>query len=212
MPADELLRRAAASPNDFGVQLMVGAALVAQNNLDAAIAPLEKARMLFPEYGGDNSSYALLADIYTKKGDDRKAADMLTKWVTLTETNYKGLLQLATLLEKLADLKGAADAVDRAMYINPFDIALHKHLADLYRAVGTPQQVVRERMAVVALGPVDKADALTQLAQAHYDAGDATKARTTILRALEEAPNYEKAQTLLLTIYEARNKGGERKP
>ena len=87
-----------------------------------------------------------------------------------------------------------------------------RSLADLYRAVGTKEQVVRERMAVVALGPVDKADALYQLAQAHFDAGDMAKARTTVLRALEEAPNYEKSQTLLLTIYEARNKSGERKP
>jgi hypothetical protein len=32
------------------------------------------------------------------------------------------------------------------------------------------------------------------------------------LRALEEAPNYEKAQTLLLTLYDARTQGGVRKP
>jgi len=212
MPAQELLRRAAAAPGDFGVQLMVGAALAAQGNLDAAIAPLEKARSLFPEYGGGDSPSARLADIYAKKGEDRKAADMLAKWVTLTETNYKGLLELATLLEKLGDLRGAAEAVDRAMYVNPFDIALHQHLADLYKAVGSPKQVVRERMAVVALAPVDKADALYQLALAHHEAGDAARARTAVLRALEEAPNFERAQTLLLTLYEARNRSGERTP
>jgi hypothetical protein len=34
-----------------------------------------------------------------------------------------------------------------------------------------------------------------------------------VLRALEEAPNYEKAQTLLLTLYDARaRQSGEKKP
>ena len=65
----------------------------------------------------------------------------------------------------------------------------------------------------VALGPVDKADALYQLALAQHEAGEDAQARKSILRALEEAPNYEKAQTLLLTIYDARTKqAGEKRP
>ena len=36
-------------------------------------------------------------------------------------------------------------------------------------------------------------------------------ARTSVLRALEEAPNYEKAQTLLLTLYDARDPTAEGK-
>jgi cellulose synthase operon protein C len=99
------------------------------------------------------------------------------------------------------------------MFINPFDPASHQRLAELGRAAGDKQLVVRERAAVVALGPVDKADALYQLAEAQHDAGDDVHARTTGLRALEEAPNYEKAQTLLLTLYDARvRQSGEKKP
>ena len=57
---------------------------------------LEKARAIFPEYGGDDSPYALLATRYEKKGDQRKQADVLAKWTSLTETNAKALVQLAT--------------------------------------------------------------------------------------------------------------------
>jgi Tfp pilus assembly protein PilF len=99
------------------------------------------------------------------------------------------------------------------MFINPFDAATHQRLAELARTAGDKQLAVRERAAIVALGPVDKADALYQLARAQHDAGDDVHARTSVLRALEEAPNYEKAQTLLLTLYEARVKQtGEKKP
>ena len=44
-----------------------------------------------------------------------------------------------------------------------------------------------------------------QLALAQHEAGDVCSARTSVLRALEEAPNFEKAQTLLLTLYDARD-------
>jgi tetratricopeptide (TPR) repeat protein len=219
MPLEELLSRAKASPNDFGTQLLVGAALLAQEHVDEAIAPLEKARTLFPQYGGPASAYTLLARAYRRQGNDAQAATMLRASADLAEvtspagndsTSYKSLLELAELLEKRGDLAGAADAIDRAMYANPFDIALHQHLADLYRAID-PKKAVRERAAVVALAPVDRVEALYQLALAYHEAGDDAHARTSVLRALEDAPNYEKAQTLLLTLYETRT-GAGRKP
>ena len=57
-----------------------------------------------------------------------------------------------------------------------------------------------ERQAVVALKPVDRAEALYQLALAHFEAGDRTAPRREVLRALEQAPSYQKAQELLLRI------------
>jgi tetratricopeptide (TPR) repeat protein len=204
---------AKSSPNDFGVQLVAGETMLEHNEVDKAIPILEHASTLFPEYGGDDSPYALLATAYAKKNDDRHEADALTKLTSLTETNSKALTRLSEVLEKLGDAKGAAEALDRVMFINPFDAATHQRLAELARTAGDKQLAVRERAAIVALGPVDKADALYQLAQAQHDAGDDVHARTSVLRALEEAPNYEKAQTLLLTLYEARVKQtGERKP
>jgi tetratricopeptide (TPR) repeat protein len=211
MSVEQVQQAVAKAPNDFGVQLLGGMALLAHDKVDEAIPVLEKARSMFPEYGGADSPYALLAAAYEKKGDKRKQADMLLQWTSLTETNFKALTELSDLLQSLGDSKGAADALDRAMFINPFDMAMHVRLAELARAAGDKQRTVRERAAIVALGPVDKADALYQLAQAQHDAGDDVHARTTVLRALEEAPNYEKAQTLLLTLYDARVRpnGGE---
>jgi tetratricopeptide (TPR) repeat protein len=196
-------------PNDFGVQLLAGAGLLGHNEVDKAIPLLEKARSMFPEYGGDDSPYALLSTAYEKKGDQRKQADVLTRWMMLTETNTKALMKLADLLQALGDARGAADALDRAMFVNPFDLATHVRLAELSRAAGDKRLVVRERTAIVALGPVDRADALYQLALAQHDAGDDAQARKSVLRALEEAPNYERAQTLLLALVDAR---AERKP
>jgi tetratricopeptide (TPR) repeat protein len=212
-PVESAVAMAATSPNDFGVQLFTGEVLITHNDLDRAIPYVERAREIFPEYGGDDSPYAVLAMLYQKKGDQRKEADALVKWTSLTETNLKALERLATLLEQLGDAKGAADALDRAMFVNPFDVGMHQKLAELSRAAGDKQRTVRERAAIVALGPVDKAAALYELALAQHEAGDDAHARTSVLRSLEEAPNFEKAQTLLLTLYDARTKqAGEKRP
>ena len=211
-PIDAVLAMAAKSPTDFGIQLYTGEALIEHNQFDEAVPYLEKARDLFPEYGGDDSPYAILAILYEKKGDKQKEADALAKWTSLSETNIKALQKLAELREQLGDSKGAAEALDRAMFVNPFDVAMHQKLAELARAAGDKALTVRERAAIVALGPVDKADALYQLAMAQHEAGDDVHARKNVLRSLEEAPNFEKAQTLLLTLYEARTQQPAKPP
>jgi Tfp pilus assembly protein PilF len=56
----------------------------------------------------------------------------------------------------------------------------------------------------VALNPVDRAEAFYQLAVAYRDAGAPADARRSVLRALEEAPHFERAQELLLALRDAR--------
>ena len=53
---------------------------------------------------------------------------------------------------------------------------------------------------MVALGPVDRAQAQYELARAYLAAGDRTNARSAILRALEIAPSFDAALDLLLEI------------
>ena len=178
--------------------------------LDAARPMFEIAQTAFPQYAGDDSPTAFLAQIYTKKGDTAHAAEELKRLTASNEANYGAQLALADALQKLGDAKGAAGALAAALYINPFELPVHQRLAELAKASGDAQLVVRERRAVVALSPVDKPEALYQLAVAYRDAGDVTAARHTVLRALEDAPNFQKAQTLLLAIHQERSAGGKK--
>ena len=177
--------------------------------LDAARPMFETAQAAFPQYGGDDSPTSFLAQIYTKKGDTPHAVEQLKRLTASNETNYPAQLALADALQKQGDAKGAAAALAAALYINPFELPVHQRLAELAKAAGDAQMVVRERRAVVALAPVDRPEALYQLAVAYRDAGDIKAARHTVLRALEDAPNFEKAQTLLLAIHQERNAGGK---
>jgi tetratricopeptide (TPR) repeat protein len=86
------------------------------------------------------------------------------------------------------------------MYIHPYDAAVHDRMARLYTATGKHAKAVRERHAIVALKPVNRADALYRLAAALFAAGDRAEARRQVLRSLEIAPNYAEAQQLLLRL------------
>jgi len=86
------------------------------------------------------------------------------------------------------------------MYIYPYDLELHQDLASYQTDLGNWEAVARERRALLALDPVDKAEAYYQLAWAYARAGNRSSAREQILYALEIAPNYYRAQELLLAL------------
>ena len=109
----------------------------------------------------------------------------------------------AELLEDLGRSFEAANVLNKAVLVWPYEMDLHERLAELNTTVGNHPEAVREREAVVALGPVDRAEALYLLALAQQDNGDSQSARRSVLRAVEIAPNYESALELLLTLQEA---------
>ena len=164
----------------------------------------ERAHALIPAYGGEDSPAARLAALYRDRHDDVRAAEMLKVVVAADESAYQANTDLAALLLAQRDTSGAMDAMERAVYINPFLADLHGALASLAAARGDHVRRVREREALVALDPVDRAEALYQLALAHRDAGDLVKAKSAVLRALEDAPNFGKAQDLLLALVDGR--------
>jgi tetratricopeptide (TPR) repeat protein len=184
--------------------MLAATTLAKAGDADAAIPLLERARDLFPEYGGGDGPYAGLAQLYAAKGDSAKAADALAQYVLHNETDYDAHLELARLRTAAGDKKGAADALDRSIYINPFNVAVHGQLAALFQELGDKAGALRERRAVVALAPADKAEAFYQLALAYHDAGDDASARKAVVHSLEEAPNYVKAQDLLLKIVDGK--------
>jgi tetratricopeptide (TPR) repeat protein len=114
-------------------------------------------------------------------------------------------MELAALNDSLGQRQAAADALNRAMYVYPLEMGAHRRLAELSAELGDWQRAIRERRAVVALGPVDRAESLYQLARAYFSARDLDQARRSVLRALEIAPGFEEAQELLLEIHDARS-------
>ena len=197
-----------ASPDAGAVQLggpFIDALRAAQAALAAgdpagAIRDASRARDMFPEFAGADGPYMVLFRAHVSAGDTAAAIGALRAHVVRRESDYDTHIELADLLEAAGDAAGAVDMLERAMYIHPYDAAVHDRMAALYAATGQHTKAVRERRAILALNPVNRAEALYRLAAALLEAGDSGQARREVLRALEIAPNFEQAQELLLRL------------
>ena len=144
------------------------------------------------------------AKVLADSGRGEQASGLLWAAVYQDETSLPAHLALAALLERQGDTRKTAEMLERSLYIDPFEMAVHMKLASLFSALGERAKAIRERRAVVAMGPVDRAEAWFALATAQMEAGDAAGAKVSVIRALEEAPNFAKAQELLLTLVDGR--------
>ncbi len=203
---DELAQRASAEPGNFLAQLSQGRLLFAEEKHDEALPYFERARDLFPGYAGQDTPYWYVALIHKAKGNTGKAVAALQQLIDINANHYQAHVELATLREEIGDATGAAAALNGVMYIYPFEMSLHSRLAELYGNLGQHNEGVRERLAVVALEPVDRAEARYRLARAYADADSLRDARREVLRALEIAPGFEDAQVLLLEIRDRLNR------
>jgi Tfp pilus assembly protein PilF len=174
--------------------------LYEQGNLELAELFLQRAQQLFPEYAGEDSSYWLLTGLYLQQEDYGQAEAQLDQLIAINAEHYPAQLELAQLRVKRGDIAAAAAALEGAIYIYPYDLELHLDLASYHTSLGNWERVARARRALLALDPVDKAEAHYQLAFAYERAGNRSSAREQILYALEIAPNFQRAQELLLSL------------
>ena len=183
----------------------LGRAMLKAGQFDSARVVLARAERLFPEDGSSDAAAWYLAQATYALGDFAAAAVELARVTARDETATEANRREAEVREKLGDIPGAMAALDRLLWIEPYNAATHTRLADLAERAGGWPRMVLERRAVLALGPTDRLEARYQLARALAKAGDREGARREVLQVLEQAPGFEKAQVLLL---ELRNGGG----
>ena len=180
------------------LKLLVGTGATGDN--PKAIAAAEAVIKMYPEYVGDANAYEFLASAQLSKGDKSGAAATLTEYMKLGGESPEALKKLASLQEELGRPAEAAATLNELNFIYPEDEELHRRLGALWLAQGNKQGAVREYSAVLAMHPLDKAQAEFDLAQAYMAAGDKGKAEESVLASLEAAPGFRPAQKLLLEI------------
>ncbi|NCF29034.1 MAG: tetratricopeptide repeat protein [Gammaproteobacteria bacterium] len=185
---------------DYQVQMNAAAAAWNKQDMVRAETYLLRALELFPEYAGADSAYWYLAEIYRQRKDLEKASQQLTRMVAINADHYQAHVLLGGMLETLGKKQRAAEILARSIYIYPYNPPLHEELAALYEDMHNWPLAVRARESVLALAPVDMAEAHYRLANAHARAGDKRAARYQVLRALELAPSYPQALELLLEL------------
>jgi tetratricopeptide (TPR) repeat protein len=195
-----IVARLAANQNDFFAHLSLGVIYKKEGDLEHAIEEFRRASALFPFYGGSGNPYIELADIYKSRGQKQEEAAQLEALSRVDETQVEPLKRLAALRLAMGDKAAALDALRASFYVYPLDPALHKIAGDVYLEQGRAPDAINEFNAVLGMKPADAAGAHYDLARAMLAAGNRADARREVLRALEIAPDFEKAQELLLKI------------
>jgi cellulose synthase operon protein C len=197
-----------ANPKSFPVQMALGRALRKDGQIDEAMQAFERAAALVPTAAGRESPHAEMAAIALDKKDNARAIAELTALVGVDFNNIEAARKLVGLLRQdgAEDPAKLTPVYQRIAAIDPFDPEAHTALGRFALQRNDADAASREFRAVIALGPVDRAAAYTDLAESYFKAGKRAEAKKQTLAALEIAPNYERAQDLLLKIVG----GGER--
>jgi tetratricopeptide (TPR) repeat protein len=184
----------------FSLRLRAGHLLRDEGDLEGAILNFRRAAELFPNYAGEGNPYEALSDIYDRKGDAAAAADALESLLKYDESNIKALGRLAELRLKQGDRMRALEALRLGFYVAPFEATAHARAGELYLETKDAANALTEFQSALALRPPNEAEAHYNVARAFHALGRTAEAKHSVLRALEAAPSYEKAQELLLTI------------
>jgi cellulose synthase operon protein C len=197
---EELAKRAQDNTGDFGLNLRAGTALYAAGDADKAIPFLKRSIELFPYQSEKGSAYEALAEIYEKRGDKAAQAETLDALVKVDENNYQAVKKLAELKLEAGDKARSLELLKMSFYINPFEHSAHTMMGSLLLEQNQNEQAVREFQVALAANPPNVAEAQYNLARAYFASGKTREARRSVLRSLETAPSFDKAQELLLKI------------
>jgi len=196
---EEVLKQLA-TQETFALHMRAADMLAADGDTTGTITHYARAIELFPYVTERGNPYELLAKLFEQKGDTAQAAATLDKLVAIDENNVAALNKIVELRLKLGEPQKAIDALVASFYISPFDYKLHTRAGELSVALKNYSQALAEFQAALALQPPNIAEANYNLASAYHALGRQPEAKRAVLRALEAAPRYEKAQELLLRI------------
>jgi Flp pilus assembly protein TadD len=195
-----LTDRAMEEPLDVATRIALGRVLLEDGRPDEAERWLVEARDLFPRNPDPRGPNRMLAAIYAEQENPVAEMGALEAHLANYADDYEANMRLAELREEAGDPAGAADAMQNALLVYPFEIPVHERLAAIYEQLGGGPEEVRERRVILDLAPVDRAGAYYELAAAQLRAGETDGARASVLSALELAPRFPEAQDLLIEI------------
>jgi tetratricopeptide (TPR) repeat protein len=164
------------------------------------VAAAERANFIYPDYVEVDSPYIAMARGYARLEDSEN--EFLTLQTFWQKGGYapRALMALADRYLERGRQQEALRVLNDVTWADPFMEELHVKLGDLHLALGEAQLALEEYEILLALDPVDKADANLKIATAYRALDNPEKALEYLMTALDIAPQYRPAQMLLLEM------------
>jgi cellulose synthase operon protein C len=183
---------------DFQAYLQLGIVLFKEESFFEAKQYLNQAYELLPSYTGYPSPPLVLSQIYEQEGNREAQLQQLELLLQNLQHDYASAIILAEAALEESNFERAEYYIDRAIQVDPYRADVHQLKASYAETIGDSQLAVTEYEVLLKLEINDPAEAQTNLAQAYLNNGQALQAKENILRALETAPSYQRAQRILL--------------
>jgi tetratricopeptide (TPR) repeat protein len=190
----------AKNPDDFFANLQMGLLLHDEKAHKEAEPYLKKAERLFPAFTEPGNPYQALGETYLEQNRESEALAEYLGWARFDENALLPLTRAAEIYEKRKDWASAEKELELSIFINPYDADVLTRLGEAATRSGAWPDAVSAYQALVGLNTTRPADAHYDLARALVGAGRRQEARKEVLRALEIAPTFVKAQELLLKL------------
>jgi tetratricopeptide (TPR) repeat protein len=155
---------------------------------------------VYPDYVEVDSPYIAMARAYARLEDKENEFKTLETFWQRGGYAPRALLTLADRYLEREQQNEAREVLRDVLWSNPFSEDVHAKLGDVYLAQANPQQALDEYLVLLALDPLDKADANLKIATAYKALNDLEKTMEYLMTALDIAPQYRPAQMLLLEM------------
>jgi cellulose synthase operon protein C len=202
---DLLIRQLEKNPDDFRANLRLGSLLRKEGANAEAEKYLRKAQQLFPQYVEAGSPYEILSRMYLESKREEDALAQLKAWSLLDGNAIEPLKQSAQIYLERKNWEAAIDALNLSVFIDPYDTELQRKLGDAAMESGKWLMALTAYATLAGSNSADPAGAHYDLARALLASGKKQEAKREVLRSLEIAPSYRKAQELLLRISRGSN-------
>ena len=183
---------------DFQAYLQLGIVLFKEESFFEAKQYLNQAYELLPSYTGYPSPPLVLSQIYEQEGNREAQLQQLELLLQNLQHDYASAIILAEAALEENNFERAEYYIDRAIQVDPYRADVHQLKASYAETIGDSQLAVTEYEVLLKLEINDPAEAQTNLAEAYLNNGQDLQAKENILRALETAPSYQRAQRILL--------------
>lgn len=197
-------------PNSFPGLLQYSAALIREKQYTEALDPIDKLLDLAPDYAGDGSPLPLKAQVLRELGETQQELAVLELLAKLRADAVDEYRRLAELHAESGRWKAVITNAKRMRAVNPLVQEPYLLLTQAGEKLDDGAVVIEGLSTLASLDPYDPADVHFRLAQRLHESERNEEALRHVLLALDEAPRYRKALTLLLTLTEAPSADSDR--
>ena len=189
------------SPGNFAASLQLAASLIREKAWADAEKILLQLAAKFDPSEIHPVVLELLVTVYAGQGQPEKERETIRRLLHVSDDTFELYRRLAELSREKRDWPGVKDAAERMLAVNPLQREPHRLLAEAGEKMGDFRTTSRSLECLLEFSTTDVALTRYRLAKMNWEQKNRKQAKRHVLLALEEAPRYREALSLLLEIH-----------